>query len=156
MRRLMARLNTYAWLATLVLICQDAGAAELNASDGVAIHGYDPVAYFQEGPKKGRAGLSELYKGVEYHFASESNKKAFAANPRRYVPQYGCWCAYAMLEGDKVDVDPQRYKIIDGELYLFYDGFWGDTLKKWNEKAQEQSDEALVAQADVQWETLSD
>ena len=161
MWRLTKPLNIYAGLAALVLLSQGAGAVEPNASDGVAIQGYDPVSYFreasrQQGPKKGDPALSEPHNGVEYHFASEANREAFAANPEQYLPEYGGWCAYAMLDGDKVDVDPQRYKFIDGKLYLFYDGFWGNTLKKWNEKAQGQSDEALVAQADAQWETLSD
>lgn len=154
--RLMAHLNVCAWLAALVLVSQGAGAVEPNASDGIAIQGYDPVSYFQEEPTKGEPGLSERYQGVEYHFASQANREAFAANPDQYAPEYGGWCAYAMLEGDTVDVDPRRYKVIDGKLYLFYDGFWGNTLKKWNEKAQKQSDEALVSKADAQWHSLSD
>jgi len=156
---IMVNRNAYVLPALLMLISlagQGAGAVEPNASEGVAIHGYDPVSYFQEGPKEGRPGLSARHNGVEYHFASQANKETFTANPGQYIPEYGGWCAYAMLEGDKVDVDPQRYKIIDGSLYLFYDGFWGNTLKKWNEKAQNQSDEALVAKADAQWQGLSD
>jgi len=154
--RFMAHLKIYAWLTALVFVSPGAAAVEPNVSDGVAIQGYDPVSYFQDGPRKGESGLTETHNGVEYHFANQANKEAFAANPERYAPEYGGWCAYAMLEGDKVDVDPRRYKIIDGKLYLFYDGFWGNTLKKWNEKARKQSDEALVSKADAQWKALAE
>lgn len=159
MRGLIADLNAYAWLAALVLTgfaSQGLGAAEPNLDEGVAIKGYDPVSYFQQEPQEGKLELNKHHNGVEYHFANEKNREAFAANPEQYLPQYGGWCAYAMLDGDKVEVDPRRYKIIGGKLYLFYDGFWGNTLKKWNDKAREQSDEALVAKADAQWRTLSE
>ena len=56
-----------------------------------------------------------------------------------------------MLNGDKVEVDPMSFKLIEGTTYLFYDGFWGDTLKRWNKKQQKTPESSLVKEADGQW-----
>jgi hypothetical protein len=56
-----------------------------------------------------------------------------------------------MLDGEKVDVDPESFKIIEGRLYVFYDGFFGDTLKKWNARSQKEPESALVEKADNHW-----
>ena len=105
-----------------------------NQSKGIAIEGYDPVAYFDNDPKKGKKEYALSYKGLKYQFANEQNKEAFKSNPRKYEPQYGGWCAYAMgNDGSKVDIDPDTYKIVDGKLYLFYNRFFTNTLDYWNE-----------------------
>ena len=132
-----------------------AGEIIENTKDGVAIKGYDPVSYHQGEPLKGSEEWTFNYAGAEFHFASEENLKSFEADPERYVPEYGGWCAYAMLEGDKVDINPKRYKILNGRLYLFYDGFFGNTLKKWNHLAEDQEESDLVKQADDHWKKLS-
>ena len=79
---------------------------------------------------------------------------AFESNPERYLPAYGGWCAYAMLEVDKVGIDPESFKIVEDRLYLFYNGFWGDTLKRWNKKLAKKPESELVSQADRQWESI--
>jgi beta-xylosidase len=61
-----------------------------------------------------------------------------------------------MLDGDKVGIDPETYKLIDGRLYLFYNGFWGDTLKRWNKKLAKIPEQALVGQADGEWRKILD
>ena len=95
-----------------------AGDAQ-NLIDGVAIHGFDPVAYFaQKKPIKGDPGLTVAYKGATYEFASAENKAAFEKNPDRYVPQYGGFCAFAAANGAKADVDPHAYIVRDDKLYL--------------------------------------
>jgi YHS domain-containing protein len=114
----------------------------------LAIQGYDPVAYFtQSKAVKGSEANSFAYKGVAYRFASAANLKAFQASPDKYEPQYGGWCAYAMgATGEKVEVDPETFKVVDGKLYLFYHSFINNTLTKWNK------DEAnLHRKADVSW-----
>ena len=90
------------------------------------------------------------YKNVTYHFASAANLKAFQATPDKYEPQYGGWCAYAMgANGEKVEIDPETFKILDGKLYLFYHSFINNTLPKWNK------DEAnLHRKADANWTKL--
>ena len=117
---------------------------------GVALDGYDPVSYFSNNPTKGKSEFMSAYKGIIYHFVSHENKIKFDKNPESYEPEYGGWCAYAMGEdGDKVEVDPKRYKIINGKINLFYNGIFGDTLKPWNEKEKE-----LIPKANANWKIL--
>jgi YHS domain-containing protein len=94
-------------------------ASDVNQIDGVALHGFDPVAYFtQNKAVKGVAQITSQYKGVTYEFASKEDQAAFDANPEKYVPQYGGFCAYAVSKGAKADVDPHAFSINDGKLYL--------------------------------------
>ena len=133
---------------------QDATALRkknFNLEKGVAIKGYDPVAYFTENKAvKGSKDLAVAYDGAVYYFSSETNKQAFKINPSKYEPQYGGWCAYAMgHDGSKVEVDPETFKIIDNKLYLFYNKYFNNTLKTWNK------DEGnLKKQADANWQKI--
>ena len=103
--------------------------------NGLAIQGYDPVSYFLEKmPKKGDSKISFSSEGRTYYFSSEGNKKTFEENPDKYEPAYGGWCAYAIgLDASKVKIDPKTYKIVNGELLLFYNFFFVNTLDKWND-----------------------
>jgi hypothetical protein len=107
---------------------------QFNLNDGVAIKGYDPVAYFTQNKAiKGKKDFSYMDHGVIYHFVSAADQNTFQSNPSKYEPQYGGWCAYAMgHEGSKVEVDPETFKIINGKLFLFYNHFFNNTLKTWN------------------------
>jgi YHS domain-containing protein len=124
---------------------------QFNLDDGVAIKGYDPVAYFTAGKaEKGKSSISSSYQGVNYHFVSAADQTSFLANPEKYEPQYGGWCAYAMgHDGSKVEVDPETFKIINGKLFLFYNRFFNNTLKTWN-----QDETKLHAQADANWQKI--
>jgi YHS domain-containing protein len=85
----------------------------------LALRGYDPVAYFEDGkPTRGVEDLSASYAGARYLFASESHRKPFLENPKKYVPEYGGFCAVGTSFGEEVDVDPETGKIINGKLYL--------------------------------------
>ncbi len=75
----------------------------------------------------------------------------FKATAGKYLPAYGGWCAWAVLDGEKVEVNPERFKIINGVNYLFYDGFWGNTLQKRDKLAEKKSEEALILQAGAHW-----
>lgn len=100
----------------------------------LAVQGYDPVAYFPEGggaAAKGDESITAEYEGVVYRFVSPAHRERFLANPQHYEPAHGGWCSYAMLEGDKVQVDPKNFIVSDGRLFLFYKGFLGDTRAKW-------------------------
>jgi YHS domain-containing protein len=121
-----------------------------NLDENVALDGYDPVSYFTSVPKEGQKKLSYSFKGVEYLFSSAQNLATFKASPEKYEPMYGGWCAYAMGKtGEKVKIDPETFKIVDGRLYLFYN-FWGNnTLEDWNEK-----ETPLKAAADLNWKKL--
>lgn len=119
-----------------------------NVSNGLAIQGYDPVAYLiSKKAVKGNKEIAVIYAGLTYYFSSQSNKELFQKNPSAYEPEYGGWCAYAMgKNGEKVNVDPETFKIINNKLYLFYNKFFNNTLKEWNK------DEAsLKTKADQSW-----
>ncbi|WP_281337494.1 YHS domain-containing (seleno)protein [Flavobacterium eburneipallidum] len=98
------------------------------------MQGYDPVAYFKQNKAmKGKKELTTVYQGVEYHFSSVANKELFLKTPTVFEPQFGGWCAYAMGDsGEKVDINPETFKILDGKLYLFYNAYFSNTLKSWN------------------------
>ena len=126
-------------------------AAEFNLEKKVAIQGYDPVAYFtQKKAVKGKAAIATTHDGVIYNFSSQANKELFLKNPSAYEPQYGGWCAYAMGDkGDKVEINPETFKIVDGKLNLYYNAFFNNTLKSWNK------DEAgLKKKADNNWKKI--
>jgi YHS domain-containing protein len=87
----------------------------------VAIRGYDPVAYFTVGrPVEGSASFKATYQGAEFRFANAANRAAFVANPARYAPQYGGYCAWAVGHGYTAGIDPEAWAIVDGKLYLNY------------------------------------
>jgi YHS domain-containing protein len=108
-----------------------------NVKSDIALQGYDPVSYFDSKPLEGQESIRYMYKGITYFFTDRVNLNKFKNNPDKYEPAYGGWCAYAMGEtGEKVKVDPETFKIIEGKLYLFYN-FWGNnTLEDWNKNQQ--------------------
>ncbi len=123
----------------------------LNVKKELAIKGYDPVSYFLDSvPEKGIASIAYQHIDITYYFSSEENKKSFMANPVKYEPQYGGWCAYAMGDrGEKVEVNPETFKIVKGKLYLFYNRGKHNMLVNWNK------DEAsLIVKADDYWENI--
>jgi YHS domain-containing protein len=119
-----------------------------NLEKGVAIQGYDPIAYFtQSKAVKGSKDISTLVDGVTYYFSLQTNKDLFLKDPKKFEPQYGGWCAYAMgATNEKVVIDPATFKIVGGKLYLFYHSWTNNTLNKWN------ADESnLKTKADKNW-----
>lgn len=104
-------------------------------SKRLGLKGYDPVAYFPEGgakPAKGDKKHIVSFRNVDYRFMTPQNAERFRQNPTRYEPAYGGWCAWAMAENDLTDIDPKSFIVTDdGRLYVFYDGFFGDTRKQW-------------------------
>lgn len=125
--------------------------SEYNLENKVALSGYDPVSYLRQNKAiKGKKELVASYEGVLYQFSSASNKEVFLKNPASFEPQYGGWCAYAMgSTGEKVEVDPETFKILDGKLYVFYNAYFNNTLKSWNK------DEVnLKKKADVNWNKI--
>ncbi len=93
----------------------------INTTDGVAIHGYDPVAYFTLGePTEGSARFSAEWDGAEWWFVSAEHRELFAGDPERYAPRYGGYCAQAAAQNRVADVDPELWTIEGGRLYLNY------------------------------------
>ena len=88
---------------------------------GTAIEGYDPVTYFTEGkPVEGSSAHTYEWKGATWKFASRENRDSFAASPRKFAPQYGGYCAWAVSQGSTASIDPEAWRIVDGKLYLNY------------------------------------
>ena len=89
--------------------------------DGIAIRGYDPVAYFKQNkPVKGQETISYDWNGVKWLFSSDENKEDFRANPEKFAPQYGGYCAYGLSENHKSPTEPDAFTIVDDKLYLNY------------------------------------
>lgn len=87
----------------------------------LALNGYDPVAYFVSGaPRKGQAAIWTHHQGVTWRFENEANKTAFLAQPEKFSPQYGGYCAYAVSQGYTASADPTAWAIVDGKLYVNY------------------------------------
>ena len=121
---------------------------------GVALGGFDPVAYFPEGggkPAKGFVQRDYKHEGVTYRFASDANRDRFKANPEKYTPAYNGWCAWAMSElNAKVDVEPTAYEVYKGKLYVFYDHADLNTHELWLKSA-----DAMISKADGNWKALN-
>jgi YHS domain-containing protein len=120
-------------------------ASSINISrQGLALRGYDPVAYFTAGKAAGgRAEFTSIIDGVSYRFASGANKSAFDAEPAKYLPQYGGFCAWAAAEGYKADADPNVWDIVDGKLYLNYNASVGRTWRA--------GKASFITKADANW-----
>jgi YHS domain-containing protein len=102
--------------------------APTNTENGLAVKGYDPVAYFRVGEAvRGEAEFSATYEGATYRFASAEDRALFVASPARYVPQYGGYCALAMALDSIADIDPEEWAIVGGKLYL-NNGFFAQRL----------------------------
>ncbi|MBK7787995.1 MAG: YHS domain protein [Saprospiraceae bacterium] len=143
-------MRLFLFISFLFLASLETGLCQMpvNSDKGLAVGGYDVVSYFQiTGPQKGNNQFAAQHRGQTYYFLNAVNKAMFLKSPEQYLPQYGGWCAYAMgKEGNKVDVDPKTFKIMEGKLYLFYNKFFNNTLTKWN-----QDEAKLKAKADKNW-----
>ncbi len=88
---------------------------------GQAIRGYDPVAYFKEGKAvKGQKAFQYEWKGAKWYFVSQQNREEFLQSPKKYAPQYGGYCAWAVSQGYTASIDPEAWHIHQGKLYLNY------------------------------------
>lgn len=125
------------------------------AVEGVAIAGYDPVAYFEQGEAKmGEESSTSFYEGLTYQFSSTKNKNLFDSDPKKYIPEYGGWCAYAVAEAStKMQPDPTMWQIQDGRLLLFYDDWTtsltGSLKDEWNT-----DQENYLTKADKNWQVV--
>jgi YHS domain-containing protein len=134
--------------AIIVLGFTTAKAGEFYEKDGVAIKGYDPVAYFIENkPVKGLPEYKAEHKGSIFHFASKVNLAAFQADPAKYAPQYHGFCAFGTARGYKAATDPAAFTIVDGKLYLNYNE---EVRRQWKTDIP-----GFVAKADKNWPVVS-
>ncbi|QMU66459.1 MAG: YHS domain-containing protein [Flavobacteriaceae bacterium] len=126
---------------------------DYNTKKGYLAIGYDVVSYFVDNkPVKGNKKFQAIHDGVKFKFSSEKNLALFKANPGKYIPQYGGYCAYAMgAKATKVSIDPETYEIRDNKLYLFYNSWGRNTLKIWTKTGPEK----LKEQADKNWAEIN-
>lgn len=150
----------FTWSAILLLLtvstayCQDLSAETKHYNldkSGIALGGYDPVSYFlKKEAVEGKKEYATNVEGIKYYFENSSHRDLFTKDPEKYRPQFGGWCAYAMgATGEKVVVDPETFKILDGKLYLFYNKYFNNTLKTWNK-----DETALKVKAEKNWELI--
>ncbi len=115
---------------------------------GYIAEGYDVTEYFNNKTVEGNKKYVATHDGAKYKFASQANLDKFNANPSKYVPQYGGYCAYALAtNGKKVDADPETYEIRDGKLFMFYNSWGRNTHEKWKKEGPE----TLKPKADKRW-----
>lgn len=116
----ISRLFAIASLASTILFSSLTFASSVNiGSNDVAIHGYDPVAYFIDNkPVEGSAKYTATHDGAIYRFSSAKNRDIFKANADKYAPQFGGYCAMGVALNKKLDVDPAAFYIEDEKLYL--------------------------------------
>ena len=134
---------------TLIASGRFARAGRINTgSDGVAIEGYDPVAYFTRGePVEGSDAFTATHDGATWRFSSADNRDAFLSDPERYAPQYGGFCAYAVAQGAIAPIDPRAFTVLDDRLYLNY----SDQVRaRWRNDA-----DAYISKANENWPDLS-
>jgi hypothetical protein len=139
------------WLAAALPVGSAQPASQINVSNGVtlagpglAAHGYDVVAFFTEGkPRFGSDAYALAYGGGTYRFASQAHFDAFKADPGKYEPAYGGFCAYGVTLGKKFDGDPRHWKIVDGRLYLNLNG---DIQVEWSKDVS-----GNIKKADSNW-----
>ena len=135
----------------IVALSTVAPAKELLNVDrnGVAIQGYDPVAFFTDNrPVKGNAQFQSEYRGAKYYFASSEHKAAFDKEPAKYEPQFGGYCAYGVSHGSRAPVKIEAWQIVNGRLLMQYDLSVKDEFNK--------DQQGTLKKADQNWPRLLD
>ena len=143
--------KSLSFAATLLVVLSPGAFAKSDPVNhdhgGIAIRGYDPVAYFTDSkPVQGDPRFSYNWRGSVWLFASVEHRNLFAKNPEQYAPQYGGYCAYGVSRGKTVDIDPAAWKIIQKKLYLNYDKNVQQLFLK--------EPEERIRRADQNWPTL--
>ena len=143
--------SLYLILALLSTIITNAQQIDYYLDDGFAVEGYDVTEYFNNKAIEGNDKYVANYDGVKFKFSSSQNLEKFKKNPKKYAPQYGGYCAYALATSNKkADSDPETYEIRNGKLYMFYNSWGINNLKKW----LAEDPDKLKAKADANWEKL--
>jgi YHS domain-containing protein len=118
-----------------------------GGKERAAVRGYDVVAYFTENtPVKGSRQNSLEYAGATWFFSNQANLEVFKANPAKYMPQYGGYCAYAVARNSTASIKPEYFTIHAGKLYLNYSK---SVFKKWSKKKEQ-----YISDADQKWPKL--
>ncbi|MCK6618376.1 MAG: YHS domain protein [Cyclobacteriaceae bacterium] len=131
-------------LVALMLGFKSNAQSNFFTTDGVAIGGYDPVAYFLlDAPVKGNPEFIWVWNEATWYFQSDKNRELFKNNPEQYAPQFGGFCAYGVSRNYKVKSEPDAWSIVNGKLYLNYNS---EVRKKWLTDK-----EAYIQRAEANW-----
>jgi YHS domain-containing protein len=134
-------------LVSLSSLALHAQKAEVFSKDGVAINGYDAVAYFTKSqPVKGDKKFLLVWNNATWYFASQEDLNLFQASPEKYAPQYGGYCAYGLSENHKAPTKPEAWSIVNGKLYLNYNL---DIKQDWQKNTGER-----IKKADAYWPAI--
>ena len=139
-------------LALLLIASTTFFAQEYNLKGGYIAKGYDVVSYFiNKKPLEGNKKFQTTFNGVKLKFSSKKNLETFKENPKKYMPQCGGFCAYAVATRKaRKDVDIESFEIRDGKLYLFYNKWFSNKLESW----LEEDTPKLQKQAAKNWKEL--
>ncbi|MDF0708254.1 YHS domain-containing (seleno)protein [Flagellimonas okinawensis] len=117
----------------------------------IALDGYSPVSYIDENMAQlGKKSFKATYDGLTYFFVNQDQQKKFQSNPKKYIPQYGGWCAYAVSLGYKYRPNPKSFRVVDDKLYLFTVNVEAEFVKAWEKEGKEKH----ILQGDKNWKTL--
>jgi YHS domain-containing protein len=134
---------------TVVSVVAWAQKSPVFVTDEGAIRGYDPVAFFKDqAPIRGSRDISCSWNGATWYFASDENKEAFVADPEKFAPQYGGYCAYGTADGHKAPTQIDTWSIVNDKLYFNYNK---QVQKEWNKNQNE-----LIKKADENWPSVKD
>jgi YHS domain-containing protein len=125
---------------------------DYNTKKGYVAEGYDLVSYFtQKEPVEGKKKHQTTFDGAKFKFSTAKNLALFKVNPKKYIPQYGGYCAYAVaVKKTKMYIDVEAYEVRDGKLYLFYNSWLTNKLDDWKEGDTKK----LQAKGDENWKDL--
>jgi YHS domain-containing protein len=147
MKSLLLAIAMTAMVALFASTAVAGNLVNVSGASGIAVDGYDPVAFFTDGkPTHGDPGVSSTYKGAKYLFASKAHKAQFDADPERYVPQFGGYCAYGAALGALFPVDVSTWQIRNRKLYL--------NLNPAIAKEFNKNPEGNIAKAEKHWPDL--
>lgn len=141
----MKWLLTVSFMLSALCCTRSASVSPVNeTSKGVAIKGYDPVAYFAgKRPVQGIPEFEYIWRGARWRFTNATDLEAFSRDPEKYAPMYGGYCAYAVSQGKVADIDPEAWTIFEGRLYL--------NLNKDVQKLWEKDMRTYIRLADKNW-----
>ena len=144
--------KTLLFLFLLCCISLFSQQKDYYTTKGYLIDGYDVVSYFENQKLlKGNKKFETVFDGIKLKFSSQKNLDTFLAKPKKYLPQYGGYCAYAVaVKNIKMDADVESFEIRDGKLYLFYNSWLSNKLEDW----QKENTEELIEKANKNWEKL--
>ncbi|WP_075343414.1 YHS domain-containing (seleno)protein [Tenacibaculum agarivorans] len=139
------------FLVSMSTFSQDKKANNIDNSN-IALQGYSPVSYLDLNlAQRGNKNYKSTHEGVVYYFTSTEQKASFDKNPKKYLPQYGGYCAFGTYAGAKFRVDPNKFLVHNGKYYLFLNNVELDAKQLW---LKENNNKKLVKVANTNWKKL--